>query len=50
MIELFATANKIIPWKLTARETLDRLKQMPADPAKKARRKMVEASQRRNRK
>lgn len=42
-------SSKIIPEKFTSRVYADRLKQTPADPAKKARRKMVQASQRRNR-
>ena len=41
--------RKIVSQKFTAREYSACLKQTPASPEKKARRKMVQASQRRNR-
>lgn len=48
--KVFSTAtSRVIPEKFTARVYTDRLGQTPADPAKKAQRKMVQASRRRNR-
>ena len=48
--KVFSTsASKIDLCKFTARGYADRLGQTPANPAKKAHREMVQASQRRNR-
>jgi hypothetical protein len=48
--EVFSTAaSKIDSYKFTARGVADRLEQTPTNPAKKARRKIIQASQRRNR-
>ena len=48
--EIFSSAHgKVTQWGFTARKYSDRVKQKPANPAKKAQRKMTQASQRRNR-
>jgi hypothetical protein len=48
--EIASTAtHKIIPWKFTARKVADRKRQTLANPTKKAHRKMIQASRRRNR-
>jgi len=41
--------HRVIPWNFTSREYSNRMKQTPAKPEKKARRKMIQVSQRRNR-
>ena len=48
--EIFSSAHgKVTQWGFTAREYSDRIKQKSANPAKKTRRKMTQASQRKNR-
>ena len=48
--KIFSSAcGKIVQIGFTAKEYADREKQKPANPAKKAQRKMIQASQRRNR-